>query len=170
MLDKDDQRVLGFQQFAKLILAIAASTGITFDEVADDLTLALSSGSIKLSEDVLRELTLADEEYTKVRNQERKQKQAANIDPLSYNRCIKLFDLWDADGDGTLDFDELFQGLCKYHNAARDGKDIREVKRAARKLCRSCQATSLLFFQSEPLPSGVGCECGGVRSAEASEV
>ncbi|CAB9515833.1 Stress-induced-phosphoprotein 1 [Seminavis robusta] len=149
MLDKDDQRMLGFQQFAKLILAIAASTGITFDEVADDLTLALSSGSIKMSRDVLRELTLADEEYTKVRNKERKQKSVANIDPLSYNRCLKLFDLWDADGDGTLDFDELYQGLCKYHNAARDGKDTREVRRAARKLMAQDQDGDQLLDPDE---------------------
>lgn len=134
MLDKEDQRVLGFQQFAKLILAIAASTGITFDEVADDLTLALSSDQAILGDEVLRELTLADQEYTNVRNQERHQKAMERIDPLSYNRCIRLFDLWDADGDGTLDFDELFQGLCKYHTAARDGKDIDDVKKAAQGL------------------------------------
>ena len=134
MLDKDDQRVLGFQQFAKLILAIAASTGISFDEVADDLTLALSSEDAVLGEEVLRELTLADHEYTKVHNRERHQKEVEQIDPLSYNRCLKLFDLWDADGDGTLDFDELFEGLVKYHTAARDGKDMDDVKAAAQAL------------------------------------
>jgi len=134
MLDKDDQRVLGFQQFAKLILAVAASTGITFDEVADDLTLALSSDDAVLGEEVLKALTLADAEYTKVRDRERHQKTVENIDPLSYNRCLKLFDLWDADGDGTLDFDELVDGLCKYHTAARDGKNLDDVKRAAHHL------------------------------------
>lgn len=132
MLDRDDQRVLGFQQFAKLILAVAASTGITFDEVADDLTLALSSDQAILGDEVLKELTMADQEYTKVRNQERHQKALGSIDPLSYNRCTKLFDLWDSDGDGTLDFDELFQGLCKYHTAARDGKSTRDVREAAK--------------------------------------
>jgi Ca2+-binding EF-hand superfamily protein len=130
MLDKDDQRVLGFQQFAKLILAVAASTGISFDEVADDLTLALSSDNAVLGEDVLRQLTLADQEYAMVRNQARHQKALENIDPLSYNRCVRLFDLWDADGDGTLDFDELFQGLCKYHFAARDGKTDDDIRKA----------------------------------------
>jgi Ca2+-binding EF-hand superfamily protein len=134
MLDKDDQRVLGLQQFAKLILAVAASSGITFDEVADDLTLALTSEDHVLGEEVLRELTLADAEYAKVRDMERHSQLVAGIDPLSYNRCLRLFDLWDADGDGTLNFDELFQGLCKYHNAARDGKDVNDVKKAVRRL------------------------------------
>ena len=137
MLDKDDQRVLGFQQFAKLILAVAASTGISFDEVADDLTLALSSDQAVLGDDVLRELTLADKEYSKVRNQERHQKTLEKIDALSYNRCVRLFDLWDADGDGTLDFDELFQGLCKYHMAARDGKNDEDVRQAAQTIILS---------------------------------
>jgi Ca2+-binding EF-hand superfamily protein len=134
MLDKDDQRVLGLQQFAKLILAVAASTDISFDEIADDLTLALSSDNHVLGEEVLRELTLADAEYAKVRDMERHSQAVAGIDPLSYNRCLRLFDLWDADGDGTLNFDELYQGLCRYHTAARDGKDVNDVKRAARQL------------------------------------
>jgi Ca2+-binding EF-hand superfamily protein len=141
MLDKDDQRVLGFQQFAKLILAIAATTGVTFDEVADDLTLALSSDDNQLDPEVLRALTLADEEYKKARDQERivnaHRKEILNMDPLSYNRAVRLFDLWDANGDGSIDFDELYEGLCKYHNAAGDGKNAAEVEQAARKLMDS---------------------------------
>mgnify|MGYP000296261219 CR=1 FL=1 len=134
MLDKDDKRELGFQQFAKLILAIAASTGVTIDEVAGDLTLALSSQDAVLGEEILRELTMADAEYKKVRNRTKLDKKIENIDPLSYQRCLRLFALWDADGDGTLDFDELYEGLVKYHTAANDGKTTREVRKAAQAL------------------------------------
>ena len=104
MLDKDDKRELGFQQFAKLILAIAATTGVTFDEVADDLTLALSNDNAHLDEEVLNALTMADEEYQKARDQERlmneHRENVLRMDALSYNRAVKLFDLWDANGDG----------------------------------------------------------------------
>ena len=138
MLDKDDQRVLGFQQFAKLILAIAATTGITFDEVADDLTLALTSDEAELDEEVLERLTLADEEYVKAREQEHKlnqhREEVLSMDPLSYNRSVRLFDMWDANGDGTIDFDELYDGLCKYHAAAKDDRDEREIEMIAKKL------------------------------------
>lgn len=138
MLDKDDQRVLGFQQFAKLILAIAATTGITFDEVADDLTLALTSDDVELDEEVLNQLTLADEEYVEAREQERKlnqhREEVLRMDPLSYNRSVRLFDMWDANGDGTIDFDELFDGLCKYHAAAKDNRDKDEIEMIAKKL------------------------------------
>ena len=138
MLDKDDQRVLGFQQFAKLILAIAATTGITFDEVADDLTLALTSEEAELDEEVLERLTLADEEYVQAREQEKKlnehRKEVLSMDPLSYNRSVRLFDMWDVNGDGTIDFDELFEGLCKYHAAAKDDRDEREIEMIAKKL------------------------------------
>lgn len=138
MLDKDDQRVLGFQQFAKLILAIAATTGITFDEVADDLTLALTSEDAELDEEVLKRLTLADKEYIQAREQEKKMNQqreeVLSMDPLSYNRCVRLFDLWDDNGDGSIDFDELFEGLCKYHAAAKDNRDEHEIELIAKKL------------------------------------
>jgi Ca2+-binding EF-hand superfamily protein len=138
MLDKDDQRVLGFQQFAKLILAIAATTGITFDEVADDLTLALTSDDAELDAEVLERLTLADEEYVQARDQERKlnqhREEVLSMDPLSYNRSVRLFDLWDVNGDGEIDFDELFEGLCKYHAAAKDQRDESEIELIAQKL------------------------------------
>jgi len=121
MLDKDDQRVLGFQQFAKLILAIAATTGITFDEVADDLTLALTSDEAELDEEVILRLTLADEEYTQAREQERKlnqhREEVLSMDPLSYNRAVRLFDMWDVNGDGTMSviFSLCGRPSCAFH-------------------------------------------------------
>ena len=96
MLDKDDKRVLGYQQFAKLILAIAATTNSTFDEVADDLTLALTSNNGEFDEDTLKVLTIADAEYAKVREKNKfLKKNTKAMDPFSYQRTVKLFDLWD---------------------------------------------------------------------------
>lgn len=103
MMDKDDKRVLGYEQFAKLILAIAAAANSSFDEVADDLTLALTSEDAELDEEVLRELTIADEAYGQARDREREEKEHKKVmDALSYRRTTRLFDLWDVDGSGTI--------------------------------------------------------------------
>lgn len=102
MMDKDDKRVLGYEQFAKLILAIAAAANSSFDEVADDLTLALTSEDAELDEEVLRELVIADEAYAQARDREREEKEHKKVmDALSYRRTTRLFDLWDANGDGV---------------------------------------------------------------------
>lgn len=99
MMDKDDKRVLVYEQFAKLILAIAAAAHTTFDEVADDLTLAMTEeGADEMDPAVLKALTIADEEYRQARDAERAEKEQRKVmDALSYGRTIRLFDLWDAD-------------------------------------------------------------------------
>jgi Ca2+-binding EF-hand superfamily protein len=135
MLDKDDQRKLGYEQFAKLILAIAATSNTTFDEVADDLTLALTSKDARLDEDALNILTIADEAYAHAREKEKSLKKSLkNLDPFSYQRVLRLFDLWDADGSGKLDFDELFDGLRRYQEATSDGSNAEAVEKAVEML------------------------------------
>lgn len=132
MMDKDDKRVLGYEQFAKLILAIAAAASSSFDEVADDLTLALTSADGELDEEVLRELTVADEAYAQARDREREEKEHKKVmDALSYKRTTRLFDLWDADGDGTIDFEELVTGLRRYNAASGGSQSIEDVEKAA---------------------------------------
>jgi Ca2+-binding EF-hand superfamily protein len=136
MMDKDDKRVLVYEQFAKLILAIAAAAHTTFDEVADDLTLAMTAeGADELDPEVLRALTIADEEYTQARDAEKAEKEQRKVlDALSYGRTLRLFDLWDANGDGTIDFDELFVGLRRYQAAANSDADEREVEEICKAL------------------------------------
>ena len=130
MMDKDDKRVLVYEQFAKLILAIAAAAHTTFDEVADDLTLAMTAdGADELDPKVLKALTIADEEYRQARDAERAEKEQRKVmDALSYGRTRRLFHLWDADGSGTIDFDELFAGLRRYQAAANSSADESEVE------------------------------------------
>lgn len=136
MMDKDDKRILVYEQFAKLILAIAAAAHTTFDEVADDLTLAMTAeGADELDEDVLLELTIADEEYARARDAEKAAKEHAKVlDALSYRRTVRLFELWDVNGDGTLDFDELFAGLRRYQAAANNSTDEGDVEQIAKAL------------------------------------
>lgn len=130
MMDKDDKRVLVYEQFAKLILAIAAAANTTFDEVADDLTLAMTAeGADEMDEQIMKALTIADAEYQQSRDAERAEKEQLKvIDALSYRRTLRLFDLWDSDKSGTIDFDELFVGLRRYQAAANTEAGVDETE------------------------------------------
>jgi Ca2+-binding EF-hand superfamily protein len=120
MMDVNDKRVLGFEQFAKLILAIAASAGTSFEEVANDLTFAMTSPNAgKFDKETMRALTIAERDYKKARDRaDAKHTQTKIMDALSYGRTLRLFDLWDNNGDGHIDFEELFAGLQRYQAAA----------------------------------------------------
>lgn len=135
MLDKDDTRKIEYPKFAKLILAIAATSNASFDEVADDLTLALTAGDGEIDRRALNILTIADEAYAEARHKEKTLKRSVkSIDPFSYQRVLKLFDLWDADNSGTLDFDELFDGLRRYQAASNNGHSVESVEDGVKKL------------------------------------
>jgi len=137
MLDKDDTRKIDFPKFAKLILAIAATSNASFDEVADDLTLALTSNSGHIDNQALKILTIADEAYAQARKKEKTLKNSINkLDPFSYQRVLMLFDLWDADGSGTLDFDELFDGLRRYQAASNNAHSVESVEEGVQMLMK----------------------------------
>jgi Ca2+-binding EF-hand superfamily protein len=135
MLDKDDTRRLDYPKFAKLILAIAATSNASFDEVADDLTLALTANDGGIDPKALRLLTIADEAYAEAREKEKGLKKSIkNLDPFSYQRVLRLFDLWDSDKSGTLDFSELFDGLRRYQAASNNGHSRESVEKGVKML------------------------------------
>merc|ERR1719223_784568 len=131
MMDKNDERVLTYETFAKLIMSVAAASNLTFDELADQLTLALTDKS-ELSEEVMNEIIMVEENLEKIQ-----QAQAENIerkktmDALSYSRTLKLFDLWDSNGDGSIDFKELLRGIRKYLKATHMSANIAEAEKDA---------------------------------------
>ena len=126
MMDKDDKRLLPFEQFAKLVLAISAAAGSTFEDVANDLTLAMSSPNAnKFDRETMRALTMAERDYKRARDRENASKAQRRImDALSYHRTTKLFDLWDSNGDGRINFEELFAGLQRYQVAAAKQSNV----------------------------------------------
>jgi len=137
MMDKDDKRKLPFEQFAKLVLAISAASGGSFEDVANDLILALSAPDAhKFDRETMRALTMAERDYKKSRDRENASRAQAKImDALSYHRTTKLFDLWDANGDGYINFEELFAGLQRYSIAAAKQSNVAvDAEQVARKL------------------------------------
>jgi Ca2+-binding EF-hand superfamily protein len=128
MLDRDDSRTLDFEEFARLILNIVVAGDMKFDQVADDLTLIMVQPAV-VSEEELVQLIIADEIYNFATDLAEAEKEAvAVMDVLSYGKMHKLFDLWDKNGDGYLQYDEILSGMRKYQEAM----DIDEsVQRAA---------------------------------------
>lgn len=128
MLDKDDKRKLDYEQFARLILNIVAAGDVTFAEVADFLTLAMCKPAV-VNEEELAQLIVADEMYQLASDIVEAEKEAVEVtDALQYGRINRLFDLWDLNGDGVIDYEELLLGMRKYQEAM----DIEEsVQRAA---------------------------------------
>jgi Ca2+-binding EF-hand superfamily protein len=118
MMDENDERVLTYETFAKLIVSVAAASNLTFDELADQLTLALTDKS-ELSEELMNEIIMVEENLEKIQQAQAEESQRKKtMDALSYSKTLKLFELWDADGDGTIDFQELLRGIRKYLKAS----------------------------------------------------
>jgi Ca2+-binding EF-hand superfamily protein len=118
MMDRNDERVLTYETFAKLIVSVAATSDLTFDELADQLTLALTDKS-ELSEELMNEIIMVEENLEKMQQAQAEETQRRKtMDALSYSKTLKLFELWDADGDGSIDFQEVLRGIRKYLKAS----------------------------------------------------
>jgi len=117
MMDKDDSRTLVYEQFAKLIMAMSAISGISLDVMYEQLTEALKNEK-PIPKNVLDEIQVTQDELSgALKNIQKNADEKKTIDALSYNRTSKLFDQWDSDGDGTIDFQELMAGLRKHQRA-----------------------------------------------------
>jgi Ca2+-binding EF-hand superfamily protein len=117
MLDKDDTRELGYEQFTKLILNIAAAGDMKFGDIADALTISAAKRT-PLSDEDLALLIVADEIYNAASDIARAIEEELEVDDaLCYAKMHKLFDLWDENGDGSINYEELLVGLRKFQGA-----------------------------------------------------
>lgn len=109
MVDKNDRRLLNYEQFGKLMIAVAQATDKSYDEIADDLMYTLES-----------QLSNCDENTTSSHGTPTETKQDFNekVDDLTNRRLLQLFHLWDADGNGDISREELAEGLDKFQRAS----------------------------------------------------
>jgi Ca2+-binding EF-hand superfamily protein len=126
MMDKDDKRTLNYEQFSRLIMAIVAAADTTFENISDDLMIALTR-SDTISAEALRDL-LVDKESKKIAKEMDREakKDEGKINALQYARLQKLFDMWDIDGDGDITPGELQMGLKKFQDAAGMNVDAKK--------------------------------------------
>lgn len=115
MMDKDDKRRLDYDGFARLIMAIVAAADSSFDNVADDLMIAVTRNDSISPEDL--ETIVVSKESKRIAREMAKESNI-KISALQYARLQKLFDLWDIDGDGGIQPAELNKGLQKFQNAS----------------------------------------------------
>jgi Ca2+-binding EF-hand superfamily protein len=117
MMDEDDQRTLIYEKFAKLIMAMTAISGIGFKVMYDQLKEALEQNK-PVPEEFLNEIRVTQQDLHATRDKmQKKENVKKTLDALSYSRTSKLFDQWDTDDSGTIDFQELLVGLRKYQRA-----------------------------------------------------
>jgi hypothetical protein len=128
-MDPKDTRVLDYEQFTRLILSmVAASPGQSLDEVADALTLQLSLPT-PISPDDLQALFMADDVYTHCRDALEEAKERGEVfSALQYDKTRRLFDLWDANNDGYIDFQELLLGMRKFQGTLAVADSLDESK------------------------------------------
>jgi len=117
MMDEDDQRTLIYEKFAKLIMAMTAISGIGFETLYDQLKEALDQNK-PVPEEFLAEIRVTQQGLNSARdNMQKKENAKKTLDALSYSRTSMLFEQWDTDNSGTIDFQELLVGLRKYQRA-----------------------------------------------------
>jgi Ca2+-binding EF-hand superfamily protein len=118
MMENNDERVLDYSKFSRLMFAVAASAGKTVDEISDDLTLSLLSQPVVMTSSDLDVLIVADECYELVKDvSDLMTEEVMVMDALEYAKTQKVFDMWDQDKNGFIDFQELLQGMRKFQGA-----------------------------------------------------
>lgn len=118
MMDENDQRVLTYEKFAKLIMAMTAASTMSFNSTYEKLKEGLLNAK-PISQDILNEIQTTQQALVNARDKVKAEAEAKKtLDALSYSRTAVLFELWDLDNSGTIDFQELLTGLRKYQRAA----------------------------------------------------
>mmetsp|Transcript_16377 Transcript_16377/g.35580 ORF Transcript_16377/g.35580 Transcript_16377/m.35580 type:complete len:450 (+) Transcript_16377:31-1380(+) len=119
MYDEDENKTLDYVEFTKLVLNVisTAPDDVSFDEMIDDMLKAAAMPAI-MSEEDLAMLVVADEMQKAVMELEETAREIAEVvDAVQYGRMQRLFDLWDLDHDGSIDFSELALGMRKFQEA-----------------------------------------------------
>ena len=118
MMDKEDKRTVNYEQFGRLMMGVMSTMGHnkSFHEVADELVIALTTNT-KISEADMASLMVADTVFADF-NKQAQQQQQQPMDSVSYTRLQKLFDLWDTNGDGDIDQNELEVGFAKFEKSS----------------------------------------------------
>lgn len=124
--DSGEERVLDYPQFSSLLLNVVAAGSLNFHDVANSMTLAFCKDDVSRTD--LTDLFVGDDMY---RNAiEDPGNQDANpsdvMDALQYGRMSRLFDLWDIDHSGDLDFEEVVLGFRKFHEAKSVDQTLEE--------------------------------------------
>ena len=113
MYDDNNSRTLDYKQFAKLILNVVSASPdhVKFDDVADTMT-RLACDPVQISSEELSQLFSMDKSLKTAEDlQDAYDDDVGILKTELYQKVNKLFDLFDADHDGGINFQELALGL-----------------------------------------------------------
>ena len=114
--DGGEERVLDYPQFSSLLLNVVAAGSLNFHEVANSMTLTFCKDDVSRTD--LTDLFVGNDMYraaVETPDNGISTNQSEVVDALQYGRMSRLFDLWDMDHSGDLDFEEVVLGFSKYH-------------------------------------------------------
>lgn len=107
MMEHNDERLLNYEQFGRLLMAVAKTAEIDLDDLRDSL------------KEAARKLKTRDENYgSELVVDKGSIIECGDVDSLTYGRLKKLFGLWDMDGDGVISVTELANGLGAFQKAS----------------------------------------------------
>ena len=125
--DDHEERFLDYDQFSSLLLNIVTAGGLNFHDMANSITLSIcknDSHQMDLSglfhnDDTHRSTLATDSSNPSLDHDD-------IFDTLQYARMSRLFDLWDTDHSGDLDFEEIVLGFSKCFSLMRFSNRIQK--------------------------------------------
>lgn len=105
MMSPNETRRMDYPLFQKFLLSLASTWNACLEDVLDDLVLVCTGDHRALTKEEQQQITAIEDESGK-------------LDPLTYTRTKQLFELWDTNNDGDIDFSELLTGLRRYQHAS----------------------------------------------------
>jgi hypothetical protein len=117
-----EQRTLDYTQFSSLLLNVSAAGSLNFHEVCNSITLSYCKNDVTwtdlsdlfVSDDTFLAMA-ADQEISENSNSGPRSggNRHRNLDAVQQGKLNRLFDLWDMDHSGDLDFEEVVLGFRK---------------------------------------------------------
>jgi Ca2+-binding EF-hand superfamily protein len=119
LFDKNEAKTLNFKQFTKFLVAVSAtmSDAISFDDIANSITMSAIKDEGLSKEEIGELFSLETSMKYVTKLNIGTQEEVEKVSPAEMGRLDRLFDMWDRDGDGKLDFEELALGLRKFEES-----------------------------------------------------
>lgn len=131
----DDVRSMDFEQFTRFIEnVLATSPSLTLDQLADMVTIDVAKkDSDLMTPDQISELFAMDTCLKEVlyitEDAEDWQIEAACDEDICFGKASRLFELWDLDHDGFINFHDLALGLRKLEETTKMTKTMEEAEK-----------------------------------------
>jgi hypothetical protein len=116
-----EHRTLDYSQFSSLILNVAAAGSLNFHEICNSMTLSYCKNDVTWTD--LSDLFVHDDTFLASASDceihsegfhRSRGTQDPNLDAVQQGKLNRLFDLWDMDHSGDLDFEEVVLGFRKF--------------------------------------------------------